>query len=75
MLWKWKPTRCQLFDFRAGPIGDGFDVKDLLHKMSGKTLVFIGDSLTEEQYVSLQVCSYLHWPMGVVDSCPSCDRY
>ncbi len=57
MLWRWRPRSCRLYDFREG-LGEN-DAKALLAKLGDSRLVLIGDSMAEEQFISLQVTQYL----------------
>ena len=54
-LWRWKPRHCRLFDFRFEPIGEGCDIHDLLETLRGVQVVYVGDSITAQQYYSFKV--------------------
>ena len=54
LLWRWQPDHCSLFDFR--PIRtQRHSVGALLAKLGPRKIIFVGDSLVLEQYLSLEV--------------------
>lgn len=59
--WKWKPTECELTRF------DGLAFLEL---MRGKTLAFIGDSVTRNQYEAL-MCMLLQVILSTL-TCLTC---
>ena len=52
--YQWVSDSCKLFNFRSGPLGNA-NVGALLKKMSRAKIVFVGDSLINEQYGSFKV--------------------
>jgi len=52
--YQWVSDSCKLFNFRPGPLGNA-NAGALLKKMNRAKIVFVGDSLINEQYGSLKV--------------------
>ncbi|KAL3503077.1 hypothetical protein ACH5RR_037526 [Cinchona calisaya] len=53
LKYRWQPQGCQL---------PGFDGRDFLQKYKGKSILFAGDSLTRDQYMSLACLLYTSVP-------------
>ncbi|BDA42957.1 probable protein trichome birefringence-like 10 [Coccomyxa sp. Obi] len=52
-LWRWRPNSCSLFDFRPMS-SERHTLGALLKKLGPRKIILVGDSLTLEQYLSLE---------------------
>ena len=59
MLWRWRPHSCRLFDFRSIS-SQRHTLGALLRKLGPRKIILVGDSLTLEQYLSIEVRSQFH---------------
>ena len=86
-LWRWRPHTCDLYDFR--PVGSrSYSLYALLEKLGPANIVFAGDSIAAEQYMSLEVgwqgmcirmlhirqpcCACVSWPTSCCTVCRLC---
>ncbi|CAL8467406.1 g6944 [Coccomyxa elongata] len=53
MLWRWRPKSCSLFDFRRIS-SQQHTLGALLGKLGKRKIVLVGDSISLEQYLSLE---------------------
>ncbi|EIE24415.1 hypothetical protein COCSUDRAFT_65346 [Coccomyxa subellipsoidea C-169] len=53
-LWRWQPDGCNLFDFRPARLQQEHNVSSLLANLGQRKIIFVGDSLVLEQYLSLE---------------------
>ncbi len=63
-LWRWQPDGCNLFDFRPARLQQEHNVSSLLANLGQRKIIFVGDSLVLEQYLSLEVRSFSKYPQS-----------